>query len=61
MSIEFLKTCDYKVAVKDVFSRNKKYKIFETWFVKNDIDFEMIDYLSWKKKFYKKNKFNYQV
>ena len=61
MSNEFLRTYDYKVAIKDVFSRDKKYKIFETWFVKNDIDFEMIDYLSWKKKFYKKNKFNYQV
>lgn len=61
MSIEFLNAHDYKVAIKDVFSRNKRYKIFETWFVKNDIDFEMIDYLSWKKKFYKKNKFNFKV
>ena len=60
MSNEFLRTYDYKVAIKDVFSRDKKYKIFETWFVKNDIDFKMIDYLNWKKQFYKKNKFNLQ-
>ena len=60
MSNEFLRTYDYKVAIKDVFSRDKKYKIFETWFVKNDIDFKMIDYLTWKKQFYKKNKFNLQ-
>ena len=45
MAIEFLNAHDYKVAIKDVFSRNKKYKILKL-FVKNDIDFEMIDYLS---------------
>ena len=57
LSIKYLKDCNYKVAVKDVYSRNKRYKIYETWFVNNDIDFEEIDYSVWKKKYYKSNKF----
>ena len=57
LSIEYLKNYNYKVAVKDVYSRNKRYKIYETWFVNNDIDFEEIDYSVWKKKYYKSNKF----
>ena len=58
LSIEYLKNYNYKVAVKDVYSRNKRYKIYETWFVNNDIDFEEIDYNVWKKKYYKSSKFN---
>ena len=58
LSIEYLKNYNYKVAVKDVYSRNKRYKIYETWFVNNDIDFEEINYNVWKKKFYKNNKFS---
>lgn len=57
LSIKYLKDCNYKVAVKNVYSRNKRYKIYETWFVNNDIDFEEIDYSVWKKKYYKSNKF----
>ena len=57
LSIEYLKNYNYKVAVKDVYSRNKRYKIYETWFVNNDIDFEEMDYSVWKKKYYKSNKF----
>ena len=58
LSIEYLKNYNYKVAVKDVYSRNKRYKIYETWFVNNDIDFEEIDYNVWKKEYYKGSKFN---
>lgn len=58
LSIEYLKNYNYKVAVKDVYSRNKRYKIYETWFVNNDIDFEEIDYNVWKKEYYKSSKFN---
>ena len=58
LSIEFLKSQNYKVAVKDVYSRKKKYKIYETWFVKNDVYFEEIFYSKWKKSFYKDMKFN---
>ncbi len=58
LSIEYLKNYNYKVAVKGVYSRNKRYKIYETWFVNNDIDFEEIDYNVWKKEYYKSSKFN---
>ena len=58
LSIEFLKENKYKVAIKDIYSRNKKYKVFETWFIKNDINFENVNYSIWKKKFYKNNKFS---
>ena len=58
LSIEYLKNYNYKVAVKDVYSRNKRYKIYETWFVNNDIDFEEMDYSVWKKEYYKSSKFN---
>ena len=58
LSIEYLKNYNYKVAVKDVYSRNKRYKIYETWFVNNDIDFEEMDYIVWKKEYYKSSKFN---
>ena len=59
LSIEYLKNYNYKVAVKDVYSRNKRYKIYETWFVNNDIDFEEMDYSVWKKEYYKSSKFNH--
>ena len=57
-SIEYLKNYNYKVAVKDVYSRNKRYKIYETWFVNNDIDFEEMNYSVWKEKHYKSSKFS---
>ena len=58
LSIEYLKNYNYKVAVKDVYSRNKRYKIYETWFVNNDIDFEEMDYSVWKEEYYKSSKFS---
>ena len=58
LSIEYLKNYNYKVAVKDVYSRNKRYKIYETWFINNDIDFEEMDYSVWKKECYKSCNFS---
>ena len=57
LSIEYLKNHNYKIAVNDVYSREKKYKIYETWFINNEINFNEISYPEWKKKFYKDNKF----
>ena len=57
LSIEYLKNHNYKIAVNDVYSRDKKYKIYETWFINNEINFNEISYPEWKKKFYKDNKF----
>ena len=59
LSIEYLKNYNYRVAVKDVYSRNKRYKIYETWFVNNDIDFEEMDYSVWKEEYYKSSKFSF--
>ena len=53
LAIEYLNNNNYKVAVNDVYSRNKKYKVYETWFVHNDINFKEINYLNWKKNFTK--------
>jgi hypothetical protein len=32
-----------------VYPKNKKFKIFETWFVNSDINFDEISYDIWKK------------
>ncbi len=47
---KFLKPHGYKIGVKNVYSNLKKNKIFETWFIKETIDFETIDYFNWVKK-----------
>ena len=57
LSCDFLLNRGYKIGVKDVYSRNKKYKIYETWFINNDISFDEIIYENWKKIYYKKNLF----
>ena len=57
ISETFLEEKGYKIAVKDVYSRAKKYKIYETWFVYQDIIFEETKYGDWKKKYYKSNQF----
>ena len=57
LSKDFLFQNGYKVAVDNVYSRNKRYKIYETWFVKNNINYQLIDYPVWKQKFYKNNVF----
>ena len=57
LSCDFLLNRGYKIGVKDVYSRNKKYKVYETWFINNDISFDEIIYENWKKIYYKKNLF----
>ena len=57
LSYDFLSANDYKVAIKDVYSRNKKNKVYETWYVHKEISFEEINYKTWKEKFYRSNNF----
>jgi len=51
----FLLDNGYKIAVNDVYSRGKKKKIYETWFVDCEIDFKKIEYKDWKNKIYTKS------
>ena len=53
----FLSLNGYKIAVDNVYSRNKKHKIYETWFVKKNINLNPISYENWKKTNYFKNNF----
>ena len=50
LAYNFLKPYGYKVGVKNVFSNYKKNKIFETWFIKNTLKFNSINYFDWIKK-----------
>lgn len=50
LAIDFLSKNNYKIAIDDIYPKNKPKKIFETWFVNNSIDFISTDYVSWKKK-----------
>lgn len=43
---DFLKNYDYKLAVINVYAREPE-RIFETWFVKNNIDFEQQTFDHW--------------
>lgn len=45
---DYLLPKGYKVAVKNVYPKNKKKKNFETWFVNSKIDFEPIEFYKWK-------------
>jgi len=52
LAYDFLKPYGYKIAVKNVYSNLKKNKIFETWFIKQEINFKSLEYSDWiKKKF----------
>ena len=46
---EFLFNNGYKIAIDNIYPKNKKNRIFETWYIRNDIKFESIDYETWKK------------
>ena len=59
LSFDFLNEHNYKIAIKNVYSRNKKNKVFETWFVNKNMNFKEMEYDVWKKKFYINNKFKY--
>ena len=50
LAYNFLKPHGYKIAVKNVYSNFKKNKIFETWFIRDTINFETIEYSNWLKK-----------
>lgn len=49
LSKEFLKLNGYKVAVHNVYYKDP-LNHFETWFVRNDVDFQEIDFEDWKLK-----------
>ena len=57
LSEEFLLNKNYKVAIRNVYSRSKKYKVYETWFVHKRISFDEISYKTWLDKNYKNNNF----
>lgn len=57
LSCEFLLSKGYKVGIRNVYSRSKKYKIYETWFINEDIKFNEVTYEFWKKNNYSKNIF----
>ena len=61
LSNEFLISSGYKIAVKDVYSRLKKNKVYETWFVNEKLDYNEITYDLWKKKNYPMNSFKKKV
>jgi len=46
---EYLKNKGYKVAVRDVYRWRKRPCYFETWFVKDDIDFTEQSWDEWRK------------
>jgi len=45
---EYLIPLGYKVAVENVYVKENKNAIFETWFVKDSFDFELQQYEDWK-------------
>tara|TARA_B110000977_G_C11018727_1_gene470463 strand:+ start:712 stop:1344 length:633 start_codon:yes stop_codon:yes gene_type:complete len=52
---EFLLPRNYKIGIENVYSSFKKKKIFETWFVREDIAFPSSQYINWieeKKEFF---------
>jgi hypothetical protein len=48
ISRKYLQSKGYKVAVENVYAMNKPNRIFETWFVKDDIEFKTTTYNEWK-------------
>ena len=49
LASEYLIPKGYKIAVNNIYPKNKKNKIFETWFVNSKINFEPIEFSEWKK------------
>lgn len=49
IATEYLESKGYKVAVTDVYASGNKDAIFETWFVKSDIEFIPTTFDQWKK------------
>ena len=48
---DYLSPKDYRIAVSDVYSELKKKKIYETWFISKEVNFNKINYNQWVKKF----------
>jgi hypothetical protein len=48
-AVKFLKDYGYKVAVENVYAINSPKRLFETWFVKDDIDIDHVNYEDWLK------------
>ena len=57
MAREFLLPKGYKIGIENVYSNFKKNKIFETWFLREDINYSPKSYDEWLK--IKKNFFNF--
>lgn len=51
ISREYLQSKGYVVAVENVYAMNKPARMFETWFVKNDIIINTTPYDEWKSNF----------
>ena len=49
LAINFLKKNNYKIAIDDVYPKNKSQNLFETWFINNSIEFDITEYVVWKK------------
>ena len=49
LAIDFLKKNNYKIAIDNIYPKNKPEKLFETWFINNSIIFDEIKYTEWKK------------
>ena len=49
LAIDFLKKNNYKIAIDNIYPKNKPEKLFETWFINNSIIFDEIRYTEWKK------------
>jgi hypothetical protein len=50
---DYLKNKGYKVAINDVYRWRKRPCYFETWYVRNNINFNEKSFDEWKKKFIK--------
>jgi hypothetical protein len=48
IATEYLESKGYKVAVTDVYASGNTEAIFETWFVRNDIEFPKVSFEQWK-------------
>lgn len=49
IATEYLYSKGYKIAVTDVYAGKDQNAIFETWFVKNNIEFPTLTYTQWRK------------
>lgn len=49
IACDYLIPKGYKVAIENIFPKNKTNKIFETWFINKDINFKKIEFIEWKK------------